>query len=85
MSMPLQAAVGRLAYSNAEITSQVIISGRAGSLSSQAPAGRPMASQGRYAAAVRGRYRERAGLQHCYRQQWDPKAAVALRVPLIVS
>ena len=44
--------MGRLAYSSAEATSQMIISGRRGNLSTQAPAGRPTTSHGRYAAAV---------------------------------
>ena len=47
LSPPSQAATGRLAYSSAEITSQPIISGRTGSRSTQAPAGRPITSHGR--------------------------------------
>lgn len=46
------AAAGRLAYSSADTTSQMIISGRRGSRSTQTPAGTPTTSHGRYAAAV---------------------------------
>ena len=47
VSVPVQAATGRLANSSAEITSQVIMSGLGGRRSTHAPAGRPMTSQGR--------------------------------------
>src|SRR5215831_15542446 len=49
---PAQAATGTLAYSAAEITSHTIITRRAGQRSTQAPAGRPMTSQGSHAAAA---------------------------------
>ena len=49
---PAHAATGTLAYSAAEITSQPIITRRAGSRSTHAPAGRPMISHGSHAAAV---------------------------------
>jgi hypothetical protein len=47
VSTPAQAAAGRLAYGTAQTTSQVIISGRMGSRSTHAPAGKPITSQGR--------------------------------------
>ena len=52
VSTPSQAATGRLPYSMAATRSQAIISGRQRSRSTQAPTGRPISSQGRYAVAV---------------------------------
>jgi hypothetical protein len=49
---PAHAATGTLPYTTAEITSQPIITRRAGRRSTHAPAGKPMSSHGSHPAAV---------------------------------
>src|ERR1035437_848566 len=85
LSTPSQAAAGRLAYSSAEITSQPIISGRARSRSTQAPAGRPITSHGRYAAAVRAATAKVLARRTVTAASGTPTTAIELPAPLIVS
>src|SRR5580698_1718771 len=83
--MPSQAAAGRLAYSSAEITSQAIISGRAGRRSTQTPAGKPMTSHGRYAAAVSAATAKVLARRTVTASNGTSTTASALPAPLIVS
>jgi hypothetical protein len=80
-----QAAAGRLANSSAEIRSQVIISGRAGNRSTQAPAGRPITSHGRYAAAVSTATAKVLACSTVTASSGTPTVAIELPAPLIVS
>ena len=85
MSTPIQAAAGRLAYSSTEITSQPTISGRQASRSTQAPAGKPMTSQGRYAAAVKAATVKVLACRAVTASSGIPTTAIALPIPLTVS
>ena len=79
------AATGRLAYNSAETTSQMIISGPQASRSTQAPAGRPRTSQGRYAAAVSAATARVEACKTSAASSGIPTTAIAFPVALIDS